>query len=216
MGMRRITIMSLALIAVLATSALLAGTASAKPLKLDLTYYSEEFQVRTGQELIMGGSEVTVATSIGIVTCTEGEWGGVDQTNNEKTDKIEIRSGYGHYPCSNTTSFPGEATVTGYLHGILSLGSNGKAELNAKGLEIELEFSGENRCRYTFTKLKGTVTATPSAAALEMKFSKQKLKLEAAKSVAGCPKKATLTLSSSRVFALFNGNYYSAYEHTHP
>ena len=223
--MRRITIMGLALVAVLATSALAAGTASATS-KLDFTWGVGEFQLKPGDEFSVYTLDLTIETSIGNVACTsEGGFAGTDLTNDEKTDKVELKYAFGDLafgaPCTNSTTFAGEALV--YISGssplgTLSLGSNGKAGFTAlsasEPVKVLLFFvTIEKKCLYTFTKLKGSVKATPSVALVEAKFSKQKLKLAKPTSAPTCPKTATLTATSP--FSRTQGGAQGIGEHTH-
>jgi hypothetical protein len=175
-----------ALIAVLALAALVTATASAASQKLDLTWEVEAHQLAPAQTFDMAlGSSVanertdgplTLATNPGTVTCdpTEFPWsglGGVDETNDEKTDKLEMSEDYFDGACSNTTGL-GTKALVGLIpdDSILNLSSKGKAELKAQSgaapIYLIVIYSGGDECLYTTTKLKGSLSLVRSGAGI--------------------------------------------------
>ena len=211
-----------ALIAILALAALVTATASAASQKLDLTWEVEAHQLAPGQTFDMAlGSSVanegtdgplTLATNPGTVTCdpTEFPWsglGGVDETNDAKTDKLEMSENYIDEACSNTTGLGTKAGV--YLipdDSILNLSSNGKAELKAKSraapIYVIVFYSGGDACLYTTTKLKGSLSLVSNGIGnqLSQLYTNQKVKLVKEESSPECRQK--VALSAPFFFAL--------------
>jgi hypothetical protein len=117
--------MVVGLLMAVAISALVPGIAAAKkPLKLDLTWgvSPEELQLKAGDEFTLLASGATIASKTGNVKCGEGGVTGLDQTNDEKADKIRLTGAFGSLAgakvCASTiTPFSGEAYV--YLLGDL-------------------------------------------------------------------------------------------------
>jgi hypothetical protein len=220
--MRRITIMG-ALVAVLATSALAAETASAKSLKLDLTHEFGTIQIKPGDEFNLVTHEVTITTNTGNVECSgEGSILGTDLTNDAKTANIELKhttgSLGGESSCLSSVFGLGSRAqvymepLSGARLGTLGLGSKGKAQVKSNSGQIDIYFNTANvDCNYSFAKLKGSVNATPSVAAVEVKFAKQKLKV--ANSFRVCPQSATLTVPFN--YSLTNANQETIFEHIH-
>jgi hypothetical protein len=231
-GMQRLKLAGLALAAMFVLSALGAVNASAKPAKLDLTWNFEENQLKPGEEFKMANENaITLETSLGNVTCSAGfypnEQGfiGDDETNNEKTDKIEIKSTYGTWSgasCSSGTVLGSSAYVEAfgseYPLGTLNLSSSLKAELKtpstAEPVYIYVGFSGGEVCYFSFSKLKGAVKGLPWGGfeRMEVNFSKQKLKLQKADSGKLCPKKATITAPFA--YQTTGPEAYYIFEHT--
>jgi hypothetical protein len=211
-----------ALIAVLALAALVTATASAASQKLDLTWEVEAHQLAPAQTFDMAlGSSVanertdgplTLATNPGTVTCdpTEFPWsglGGVDETNDEKTDKLEMSEDYFDGACSNTTGL-GTKALVGLIpdDSILNLSSKGKAELKAQSgaapIYLIVIYSGGDECLYTTTKLKGSLSLVRSGAGnqLSQLYTNQKVKLVKEDSSPECRTK--VALSAPFFFAL--------------
>jgi hypothetical protein len=171
--MRKIIRLAVAFIAVLAVSALAAGTASAKSQKLvlDSYYWSgvewEEKLVPPGStfDLLLyrysiegfGPDSFYVETSTGTATCDPGAFPenpysglkGKLQSNGEPTDTVEISEPEGILAagkaCSNTSALGSKAHVVVYPQAsILSLkGSKGKAELTEKSTSAPIAMSVE-------------------------------------------------------------------------
>jgi hypothetical protein len=212
-----------ALIAVLALAALVAATASAASQKLDLTWEVEAHQLAPAQTFDMAlGSSVsnerkdgplTLATNPGTLTCDPTEWpwsglGGVDETNDETTDKLEMNEDYFDEACSNTTGL-GTKALVGLIpdDSILNLSSKGKAELKAKSGEpiyLIVIYSGGDECLYTTTKLKGSLSLVPYGAGnqLSQLYTNQKVKLVKEDSSPECRTKVAL---SAPFFFAFGG-----------
>jgi hypothetical protein len=147
------------------------------------------------------GSEATYESTAGNLTCSSVIWSGLigaDQTNNEKTDKIEVKESRGNFdggPCEG--SLPLGGNIRQYWMGGLPLGqlllsTNGKAEFKASG-EAKIKLFGvaaNAYCYYGFKKLKGTVSYEESGPAF-IDFFKQKMKLKEHNAV--CPKTMLVT-----------------------
>jgi hypothetical protein len=217
-GMR----MLVGLIAAVAVSASVVGTATAKrPSKLDLTWGAspEEFQLKAGDEFTLLTSEARIASKTGEVKCGEGGITGLDQTNDEKADKIRLTGPFGSLAgakvCASTiTPFSGEAYV--YLLGDLGtlyLGANGRSEVTTEQADLQLYFlNGLARCDYIFRRLRGRVSATRTIAVIEDRFSKLALHLERVSSAPGCPRTVAVTVA---FVGVTNGGSNLVFEHAH-
>ncbi len=225
--MRRMRIIGLAFGVALAMITIV-GTASAEGSKLAkrsklLLTSGFHTPLSPGQEIVLVTyTQVTLETNKGTLTCvsnqgTQGLSGlsGSLLTNDETTDYAELEGPFGvllGYPeCSSSIPLGPSASVGFYVAGSrLSLSSNGTAEIKkalgegAAG-EIYVGFdeneSGffEVECRYTYTKLKGTVVGGDpyggfGGKLVEVNFTKQKVKLFRSVPERMCPTKATLTL----------------------
>ncbi len=148
---------------------------------------------------------------------------GTAQTNDEKTDKVEIKCTYGTWRlgnCATSTPLGSEALVEAFGSseplGTLNLGSNLKAELKTKSpgqpVYIYVGFSGGETCYFDFSKLKGTISAVNVGGLnrMQLNFNKQKLKLYKPLSGKLCPKKATITAPFA--YQLTTETYYISYE----
>ena len=190
--------------------------------KLDLTWEGEArllaadetFQMALGSSFY-GETEgpLKVETYPGTVTCspTVGPWsgiGGVDLTNNEPTDTVEMNyaagSLNGEATCTNTTGLGASAKVSLIPEqAVLSLsGAKEKAELRARSsaepIYLGISYSGGVGCVYSATTLKGTLKLEPYALEpiwhqISLNFEKQKLKLLREYSAPECSKKATIS-----------------------
>ena len=154
-----------------------------------------------------------VETNPGTVTCppTVGPWsgiGGVDLTNNEATDTVEMTDAAGSLngeaTCTNTTGLG--ASANGYVipeKAVLNLsGAKEKATLRAKSstepIYLGISYSGGIGCVYSATTLKGTLKLEPYALEpiwhqISLNFEKQKVKLLKEYSAPECSKKATIS-----------------------
>ncbi len=181
------------------------STASASKPTLHLTSPSAGHSLTTGDFYELEGSPAHYESSAGNLECASQPFSGLvalDQTNNEKTDKLEVRNArerfYGEGPCFG--SFPTGAEnvqfwAGGSLLGSLSLAANLKAEFKTSAtseaqIQIYSEATGDY-CNYGVKKLKGTVTL---AAPLKVSFSKQKLKLTQ-HNIANCPTDVSVTVT---------------------
>jgi len=212
--MRQVKMTILVLVAIMAMGAMAAGTASAAKKKLDLTWNGLENQLKAGEEFKMANNTgVTLETSVGNITCpseyfpNEQGFNGVDETNNEVTDKVEINSAYGAIGasryCSTATPLGSEALVYFYYippKTTLSLSSNGKAGLavanKAEPAYVYIAYTGGTYCYYTYTSLKASVALVPWSETgwnqVEVTFNKAKLKLDKPYSLKTCPKTTAL------------------------
>ena len=183
-GMRRFTSTGLALLALVAISGTVAGTASAAAPKLDLTWLEGTSDLEPGDEFKMVNySGITLQTSSGSITCP-GEQGfiGTVLTNSEPTDTVDLHYSYGGIGgdalCASTVPLKGEVTAVEVGGsslpldlGVLSLSAKGKARLLPKPgvppdflvIESYYPHHGVEReeCLYAFAKLNGTVTLEP-------------------------------------------------------
>jgi hypothetical protein len=219
-SMRRITTLALTLVAVLAVSALAAGTAAAKTKKLVIYSAEPELLAAPGDNFDMvlyhwstsenvGPNTFQVETSTGTASCTGTEFPftglqGKVETNSESTDKVEMTETFGTMggsaACPNTSPLGTSAAV--YLlpnASILNLsGSKGKAELKAKStsqpLDLDVFYSGGAACGYTATALKGTLKLQPYSSWEQMVVTFTKAKVKLAKgSESVCSKKTTIS-----------------------
>jgi hypothetical protein len=206
----RVGIAGVIVAVVLTLTALMAASASAAPKKLDLTWDFEVNQLKTGEEFKMANdSDIAFETTAGGVKCEaafypeEQGFLGKDETNNEKTDKLELDYAYGGIylgrVCASTLGLGTEALVAVYNPsgslGTLSLGANGKASFKTPSTSepayvLEYFLNTGDECYYTFTKLSGTLSIGDLT---EIDFSNQKLKLDKTISNKLCPKTAKLT-----------------------
>jgi hypothetical protein len=217
--MRRIKIIGLSLVAIMAISALVASAASASAKTLDLTWNNgAEQQLNAGSEFKMAndGAVVIEPAGGGSVTCEaaffpeEQGYNGTVLTNNQKTDKIEVKAPYGTLaegkPCASTVALGTTATVLASVFnefpiGTLEIGSNLKVALKeekkADPIAYEVNFSGGAQCIWEFSSIKGVAKSAESnvlfGEKLEIVFKKQKMKLNKSFSTVGCAKTATLT-----------------------
>jgi len=206
--MRRLKIMGLALVFVLALSAVVASAPAAASPTLHLGWGAgeePEAAVTAGANFEMNNfTAVTFELGGWAVTCT-GNQGlvGSDETNNEKTDKIKLEAGYGTLSgselCSSSLGLGSTAKVEFIGPWTLALSTNKKAEMLApkKALVlVYIEFSGSEKCFYELKKLKGTWATEKYESlyndTLTMNFAKQKLKLYKRESGGLCPKTTTL------------------------
>ena len=144
---------------------------------------------------------MTYESTAGNLTCNSVIYSGLigaDQTNNEKTDKIEVKESRGNFnggPCEGSLPLGGE--IRQYWTGGLPLGqllssTSGKAEFKASG-EAKIKLFGvaaNAYCYYGFKKLKGTVSFEESGPAF-IDFFQQKMKLK--EHDAACPKTMLVT-----------------------
>ncbi len=222
--MRKVAKFGVALLAVTALSALIAGTASAAKAKtLDLTWELAVHQLAAGEtfDLVLGEAGATINTDGGTVSCAGGfgrpGFSGiqaVDLTNNEATDQVETGEGAGSLfggaeACTNNTGLG--STVEEYVYAETSIlrleGSKGKAILKARAatmpIYFETYYSGGDACIYTTTSLKGTLKLEPwdeELKQLNVVFSNQKMKLDKPYSAKECASKG-VTLSAEFEFA---------------
>lgn len=191
-------------------SALTVSSASATKGTLHLTAPGAAHPLTTGDFYELEGGAVEYESTAGNLKCPSAFYSGlvaVDQTNNEKTDRLEVQNArglyYGEGACAG--SFPTGAEnvqfwAGGSPLGGISLGTNLKAEFKTSAaseaqIQIYSEVSG-HYCSYGVKKLKGTVTL---AAPLSVTFSRQKLKLTQ-HSIANCPKTVSVTVSFSSYY----------------
>lgn len=184
--------------------ALTVSAASASKTTLHLISPSAGHSLMAGDFYELEGSPAHYESSAGNLECSAQAFSGlvgVDQTNNEKTDKLEIQNArerfYGEGPCYG--SFPTGAEnvqfwAGGSPLGSLTLATNLKAEFKTSAAsEAQIQIYSEatsNYCNYGVKKLKGTFTP---AAPLKVSFSKQKLKLTQ-HNIANCPKTVSVTV----------------------
>ncbi len=211
--MGRVKTFGMAVAAMLLLGALTAGAAAAKPLKLELTWNGEAHQLAPGDHFRMVTHDATIATSPGAVTCTEAEsfpaegFTGVDQTDLEATDKIQLDSVaygalYGSHACENTSGLGSTAFV--YFHpdnATLELaGSKGKATFKrrstSESIFIDAAYSGGDLCLWEASKMKAALTLPefnqePQWKRVDIAVSEAKFKLVKALSAPECAKKAT-------------------------
>jgi hypothetical protein len=197
--MQRISIIAKVVVCSALVYGLAVGSAEAKKTTLHLT--GGEHSLVAGDFWELEGSEVTYESTAGNLTCSSVIWSGLigaDQTNNEKTDKIEVKESRGNFnggPCEG--SLPLGGNIRQYWMGGLPLGqlllsTNGKAEFKASG-EAKIKLFGvaaNAYCYYGFKKLKGTVSYEESGPAF-IDFFKQKMKLKEHNAV--CPKTMLVT-----------------------
>ncbi len=227
--MRRFTAFGAVFVAVLATSALAAGTAAAKTPNFDMTWNFHEHQLATGETVHLaianGPGEdgtATIYTHPGAVTCEPGfahsGWEAEDETNDEPTDKLELLSATGildgEEACSNSSGLGEDAHVYSYpQRARLSLsGSKGKAEVKAKSKDepivLKIEYSDGDLCVYTSTKLKGTLALSRHFEVegyAGVDFTEQKVKLSKTNSSPECSKHVTVNLQFG--FLTVDGDY---------
>jgi hypothetical protein len=233
-GLRYLKTAGIALVAMLVIGAAVAASASAKapPPKLDLTWNFEENQLKPGEEFKMANDEgITFTTNLGDISCPSsfypGEQGflGTDQTNNEKTDKIELKHTDGTWAggtCSTSTTLGSSAFVETFAFdeplGSLLLSVKGnKAEVKATSASepvyVYVGFSGGESCLYDFSKLKGTWKGKEAGyERLEVDFSNQTLKEYKPDSGKLCPKKVKITAAFEYQITGPEGFY--IFEHT--
>lgn len=225
--MRRLRIIGLAFGVALAMGSIVGpasaeGSKLAKRSKLLLTS-GFHTPLSAGQEIVLATyTQVTLETNDGTLTCIpsggpKGVSGLLGQllTNDEKTDYAELEAPFGVLAgepgCASSIPLGSNAALgLGVLGARLSLSSNGTAEIKkalgegAAG-EIRIGFDEDEfgnyvaECRYTYTKLKGTVMGGDpyggfGGKLVEVYFTKQKLKLFRSFPEKACPTKATLTV----------------------
>lgn len=200
-----------ALVALLGLAATAAGKASASGLNTDLTFGFTDTQLGVGEYVRMNNdASITIATNPGTVECDASEYPntqgfyGLDETNDRSTDRIRLQYAHGaigeRAPCSNDTPLGSDALVYVNPHeAVLALtGSKGKADIIAKSarepINVEVSYSGGDRCIYTTSKLKGTMTV---GGFTELDFPSAKLKLNKAKSAVECSKAASISMPFS-------------------
>ncbi len=193
--MQRISIIAKIAICSVLVYGLAAGSAEAKKTALHLT--AGEHSLVAGDFFELEGSQVTYESTSGNLTCKTAVYSGLigaDQTNNEKTDKIEVKESRGTYNggglCEGSLPLGGEIRqywIGGLPLGQLSLSTTGKAEFKASG-EAKIKLFGtlaNAYCYYGFKKLKGTI-AFEESGPFTVSFVQQKMKLKEHDAV--CPK----------------------------
>jgi hypothetical protein len=199
--MPRISIIVKVVVCSVLVYGLAAGSAEAKKTALHLM--GGEHSLVAGDFFELEGSQATYESTSGNLTCETAVYSGLigaDQTNNEKTDKIEVKEPRGTYDgglCKGSLPLGGEIRqywLGGLPLGQLSLSTNGKAEFKAAE-EAQIKLFGvlaNAYCYYGFKKLKGTITFE-EAGFFTISFLQQKMKLKEHDAV--CPK--TMLVSTS-------------------
>jgi hypothetical protein len=214
--MRRFYSLGLALVAVLAMSAMIASTASATQLPLTLLDPETGSAVAPGTEIELYGG-INFETPSGPMSCEEhgmsGFYGKV-VTNQTPKDSVAISSPmeiFGNVNGAGACEAPtvlGTATVfqVSGVPATLTLGSTGKAQLvpTSGKLAFKMEFSGGAICQYERAKLTGFVGTPFSWVPADVQFSGQKFTLNGALST----RKTCLPLGKAIVL---NVNYGSSY-----
>ncbi len=212
--MHRIKAVGVALLALLAVSAIVVDGASAKAKTLSLTYNEgTEQQVKAGEAITFANtvSEV-VEVGGGAITCPSGpsEYNALlatDETNNAAKDALTASPEPDLAPCASTASVFGPLPEFEYLkfgpagppYGDLVIGTKLTAEYKerAKGEVIAFGVTANGlECVYSFTKIKGAVTTGKNALSepiMEISFTKAKLKFDKEHSEGACPRTATYT-----------------------
>jgi hypothetical protein len=192
--MQRISIIAKVAVCSVLVFGLAAASAEAKKTALHLT--AGEHSLVAGDFYELEGSQATYESTSGNLTCETNVYSGLigaDQTNNEKTDKVEVKEPRGTYNgglCQGSLPLGGEIRqywMGGLPLGQLSLSTNGKAEFKASG-EAKIKLFGilaNAYCYYGFKKLKGTI-AFEESGAFNVTFYQQKMKLKEHDAV--CPK----------------------------
>ncbi len=209
--MYQIRTLGAALVALLAVGVTAVGTAYATPQETDLTFGFTDMQLGVGEYVRMNNdTSITIATNPGTVECdasnypsTQGFYG-LDETNDRRTDKIKLQYAYGaigeRAPCSNDTGLGSSGLVYVDPHGaaIALTGSTGKAEIIAHSarepISVELSYGGGDKCRYTATRLRGTMTV---GGITELSFPSAKLKINKAGSAPECSEEASISMQFS-------------------
>jgi hypothetical protein len=220
--MRRSKIAGLVMLAMLALSATVTGTAAASPKTLGLTDQtgrslvpaaSDQFELYGEQNLsftLAGGARIE---------CTGEDLDGLQGqllSNGQTKDSALIeqaRGALGHpggEACESTSSLGGHPELRAInFPWTLTLATSGAAQLLGKPLGLTLEFNDERfgaesgaLCTYEAAKLKGTFPVSTVPGRLALSFSDGKLKLNKASSKA-CPKTAVMSLSLPESLSLF-------------
>ncbi len=206
--MRRIKIIGLALCAVVALSAVISATASAKPVPPLEEYPTMRF-IEKGDPMQFVSDEVVLATSVGNIQCSVGELDATLESNGLKTDEFSITgamfNGAGGAPCSGPTSL-GDATVvamppTGGWLGTFK--TNGTSEVignpNLIGnpdLLVSVTF-GELvpavHCTWEASKVKSSFDA--DGRPIQITEADEKFKVDRSMSDAACPRTGTMSAS---------------------
>jgi hypothetical protein len=193
--MRRIRIIGLVLVAVLAISAVAVSAASAAKLTLS----EGGATLAPGATLYayapLGDFSITADESLGCEFFQEGELYARVVTNSKDKDELEIRGVRG-VEAGACRSYAGWAVVAlGGING-LKLRSKGSATTGGASLSIEFEVSGVT-CNYSTSHLTGSNTATTNRQKLEIELGGT-LKLDSARGSVErevCPSEAYFDIS---------------------
>ena len=197
--MQRISIIAKVMVCSALVYGLAVGSADAKQPTLHLT--AGEHSLAAGDFYELEGSEVTYESTGGNLTCSSVIYSGLigaDQTNNAKTDKVEVKESRGNFnggPCEGSLPLGGNIRqywLGGFPLGQLSLSTSGKAVFKASG-EAQIKLFGISAnayCYYGFKTLKGTVQFEEGGPAF-IDFFQQKMKLKEHDAV--CPKTMLVT-----------------------
>jgi hypothetical protein len=151
--MHRFSIIAKVVVCSVLVYALAVASAEAKKTAVHLT--AGEHSLVAGDFYELEGSQVKYESTAGNLTCNSAVYSGLigaDQTNNEKTDKIEVKESRGTYEgglCEGSLPLGGEIRqywIGGFPLGQLSLSTNGKAEFKASG-EDKIETLWHSRQR---------------------------------------------------------------------
>jgi hypothetical protein len=209
--MHRMTIVGVALVAMLAVGAAAASTASAT--KLTLSRNGTALAPGEAIEFTGGYDNFEVTTSRGSLKCEDFEQTGFEVsviTNSKGVDELEMGRLFGERagPCK---SFTGNAFINlASIGGPLKLRANGKATAGQTSLVVEfehLEYQGvpyhDVECVYAHGMLTGTNTATPVREKLEVQL-EAGLKLDGSRGSVNakhiCPKTAGFSLGLPDAF----------------
>lgn len=214
--MQRIKVMGLALVAVLAMSAITAGVASATRV-LRLTDPQTSLPLTSGTEIEPYGGINFETSSHATMNCSEyglSDFYGKVETNLATKDTVsisgplEIWGNVGGLGACEAPTVLGPATVS-QVEGFpstLTLTSVGTAKLvpNAGKLVLKMEFTGGVVCYYQRASLAGDVGVPLSPKPAELEFTNQKFTLNGITST----KKTCLQFGS---YVLFNLHYENSY-----
>jgi hypothetical protein len=145
--MRRFRIMGLALVAVLALSAIAAGSASAKAKTLVINEREESAPLGSGGEVFLGLT-MEFASLSGTITCHESGEGHLT-TNSARADVYTNETG--NMRCTGAAEGEASPGISG-----VTFKANGRAKLN--GLTFGVRWPAFKSCTYTAPHLKGTNT----------------------------------------------------------
>jgi hypothetical protein len=204
--MRRIKVVGLAVIAVLAMSVTTTGAASAAKLTLS----EGGVALAPGDYFeLWGSNNLGVSTSDESIECPDDPYTGLDVnvlTSSKGMDELEIESMFGT-GLACRSEFGNADVYLGSIGKTLKLRSNGKASSGAASMSIDYEWVEyhEQRyddvsCSFTAKRLTGSNTATASRQGLEVGLGGE-FRLESASSSDSehakrlCPKTAGLELS---------------------
>lgn len=191
---------------------LMPAAALGKPRRLQMTWEAIGGPVhllQAGETVNLLLSSFSVQTRSGVVECSTDIGaapgiGGVDQTNDEATDKVELGFAEGviggEAGCveSSPPDFPPVRVLLDSHESILDLSgakrrATIKAAAPAEPITLALEYTGGLLCLYRTNKLTGALqVAEPFPGNVSLAFKNQKLKLDRPGSGAGCSRSASL------------------------